>query len=110
MLIAEAYSYTDATPTVALTAGPTNINVTAPQNTAAHSHQIYYDDVNKFTHVGYRGDTDNEAVVIALRLTNGTDFAAARPYGLSGETDLTSNEFCGGSNQRKFVCDLHGNR
>jgi len=91
MLIAEAYSYTDATPTVALTAGPMNINVTAPQNTTAHSHQIYYDDVNKFTHVGYRGNTDNEAVVIALRLTSGTDFAASRPFGFSGETDLTSS-------------------
>ena len=91
MIIAEAYSYTDATPTVALTAGPTTINVTAAENGTVKAHNIYYDDVNKLIHVGYKGLADREAVAIAMRLLDGTDFDIGTPFGLSGRTGLNLN-------------------
>ena len=90
MLLAQAFSYNDSTPTVALTAGPLPISVTAPISSATKSHNANYDDVNKVTHVGYKGKTDNEAVVIAVRLIGGTDFQFGSPFGLSGKTQVSN--------------------
>ena len=90
-LIAESYSYTNATPTVALTSHAQIINPSTPCNSSNHSFNMDYDDVNDFHHVGFKSDLlDNEPTLIPLRVGT-AEIIAGRPYSLSGLTGVTAS-------------------
>jgi hypothetical protein len=90
-LIAESYSYTNATPTVALTSHAQVINPSTPCSASDHSFTMNYDDVNDFHHVGFKSDLlDNEPMLIPLRVEP-AEIIAGRTYALSGLTGVTQS-------------------